>query len=428
MATALGTRLRGLRIAKGLTQQELAGPHYTHAYISTIEAGRRQPSREALAHFAAKLEVDLDELETGRPASLETELSLALHEARIAVSKGRFKGARASFDEIEHRSHGFALIHVEALAEQGKALIAEHQGRIEEAMAFYDQALELLESQPPSSRAVATTGKARCLQSLGDRRYAIHIMESLIDEMERTRTAEPAALVRLHASLVLPYFDLALYAKAAEAADRAIALSVRVTEPATIAMMEVNVARVHLHQGKIDDANRALIRAEGLFDQLELQTEMGKARLARGYVLSRSDDLSAARDEFNAALKTFEATGSVLDQAYTLTELARIYRLQGRQADAIDAAERSISLLKGEADVAALGYAVRELGLAKIQQDAASAEKSLRQAIAYFEQSEERVEAMVTYRHLGDLRIEQGEQTAGCEAYRTGIMELERNL
>ncbi|MGH2817550.1 MAG: helix-turn-helix domain-containing protein, partial [Actinomycetota bacterium] len=32
----LGPRLRRLRVARGLTQQELAAPHYTHAYVSTI--------------------------------------------------------------------------------------------------------------------------------------------------------------------------------------------------------------------------------------------------------------------------------------------------------------------------------------------------------------------------------------------------------
>jgi hypothetical protein len=35
----LGGSLRRHRTAKGLTQQEVAHPYYSHAYISTIEAG-----------------------------------------------------------------------------------------------------------------------------------------------------------------------------------------------------------------------------------------------------------------------------------------------------------------------------------------------------------------------------------------------------
>ena len=54
----IGKRLRRLRLARGLTQRELAEPMYTHAYVSTIEAGRRQPSQRALAHFGASVRVD----------------------------------------------------------------------------------------------------------------------------------------------------------------------------------------------------------------------------------------------------------------------------------------------------------------------------------------------------------------------------------
>ncbi len=75
----IGSRLRRLRVARGLTQKELAAPAYTHAYVSTIESGRRNPSRGALEHFAAKLGVDVDELETGRPADLSARLELVLY-------------------------------------------------------------------------------------------------------------------------------------------------------------------------------------------------------------------------------------------------------------------------------------------------------------------------------------------------------------
>ena len=96
----VGTRLRRLRVAKGLTQRELAAPKYTHAYISTIEAGRRTPSREALDHFAAKLGADVDELLTGRPPDLVPRLEHRLQEARIAISDGRFDEADAAFKSI----------------------------------------------------------------------------------------------------------------------------------------------------------------------------------------------------------------------------------------------------------------------------------------------------------------------------------------
>jgi predicted Zn-dependent protease len=151
------------------------------------------------------------------------------------------------------------LIELEANARDGRPLVAERQGRSEEAVALNDEVLELLESEPPPARAEATAAKARCLTSLGDNRYAVHVLEALVAEMERSGTAEPTALVRLYASLAHPYF-LWLFDKAAEAGDQTTRLGAHVSDPATLAMMEVNVARALLRDGKPDDASRALLR------------------------------------------------------------------------------------------------------------------------------------------------------------------------
>ena len=40
---ALGARIMDLRASRGLTQAELRGDRYTHAYISMTEAGKKQP-------------------------------------------------------------------------------------------------------------------------------------------------------------------------------------------------------------------------------------------------------------------------------------------------------------------------------------------------------------------------------------------------
>jgi transcriptional regulator with XRE-family HTH domain len=50
-----GARLRALREARGLTQAELRGGPYSHAYISMVEAGRNQPPPTMLIYLADKL-------------------------------------------------------------------------------------------------------------------------------------------------------------------------------------------------------------------------------------------------------------------------------------------------------------------------------------------------------------------------------------
>src|ERR687895_617568 len=100
----VGTRLRRLRQARGLTQRQVGEPRYTHAYVSTIEAGRRRPSREALEHFARALNVSIEELETGRPSDLLPKLEMALQEARSTASRGSLDEAEAAYAKVERDS------------------------------------------------------------------------------------------------------------------------------------------------------------------------------------------------------------------------------------------------------------------------------------------------------------------------------------
>lgn len=57
-----GERLRSLRREAGLTQKELAGERFSHAYISSLESGRRSPSPAALLYLSGRLGADLARL------------------------------------------------------------------------------------------------------------------------------------------------------------------------------------------------------------------------------------------------------------------------------------------------------------------------------------------------------------------------------
>lgn len=72
---ALGRRLRDLRTAAGLTQAELAGTKFSHAYVSVLESGRREPSRDALEYFAARLGVPVERLSETKGAAWALQLA-----------------------------------------------------------------------------------------------------------------------------------------------------------------------------------------------------------------------------------------------------------------------------------------------------------------------------------------------------------------
>jgi len=423
----IGARLRHLRLAKGLTQKELAAPTYSPAYVSTIEAGRRAPSRRAFEHFATKLGVDVDELATGRPPDLEARLALQLQEARIALSEGRLDEADRALRNVARRAKRYDLPWLEARAEEARGLWLERSEKPEEALEHFHRAEELSRALGPIASVDAVAGKARIFQSLGDVRYAIHLLESLLDEIEREDLPDPAALARLHASLVDAYLDAGLYKRAAESASELERLAPRLTDPLRVAQMNLHVAHAYLVQGKVDQALRSLQRSEDAYAQLDLRTETAYAQLARGYVLSREGRLGDAREQLEQAVAVFEATADDKDLVRSLNELARVERLQGRLEQASVLLERSIAVI-GDSDLPILAWARRELGLTLFEQDPPEAEKNLRRAIDLFERSGQPVELAVTYRALGDLLKARGEAEASCEAYRTGILAIEPRL
>jgi tetratricopeptide (TPR) repeat protein len=407
-----------------MTQKELADPKYSYAYVSTIEAGRRTPSMEAVEHFAQRLGVSADELLTGRPADLEARLELRLQEAIVAMSGGAMDESSLTFRSVAKEAKRADLPRIHSKAEGAVGLWCERRSQPEEGLAHHQAAEDLLRGEPPIEWVDAVAGQARCLESLGDVRYAIFLLESLLDRLEREHLRDPDALSRLHASLVFAYLDAGLPRKAAESGQELLALAPHLTDPVRVAQMHMNLARLFLEEGRVEDSQRSLRRADEVYRQRDLRTESAGAHLALGYVASREGDLAQARGELMHAIAIFEETSNEPDLIRALNELARVERLEGETGSARKLLERSISLT-GSSDAPILAWAHRELGTTFTSDDDAVAEKHFRTAIDLFERSEQPFEIAITYRALGDLLRARGEVEAASDAYRTGIMSLE---
>ena len=424
----LGRRLRQLRQRAGLTQLELAKPRYTHAYVSTIESGRRNPSPEAIAFFAKRLGVSVEELTTGRPPDLRPGLQARLLEAKKQLFSGDVDGAGSAFAGLEREAARFALHQERALAIEGRARCSERRDDVETAIELFEAAAELHRTVSPVSGVDATCGLARCVQSAGDIRYAIHLLESLKGSLERQGLTDPSAMLRIHASLVAAYFESGLLRQAYESAETALQLVPKVEDLERVANMHLNVSWVLLHQGRPDDAQVSIHRATDLFHQLGLRTELARALLLRGIMFSRQNKTREARADITGALDTFTNAGDRINQVRASNELARLERCVGRIDHAVELLRTSIDLLKDADHPGLEGWALREMAACLIERDPREAEKRLRGAVERYSRTEEAVELAATYRMLGDLLTDQDDQGGAVEAYRAGILALEERL
>lgn len=403
----------------------MAAPHYTAAHVSTIEAGRRSPSRAALVHFARKLGVEPDELVTGRPRDLEVRLQLRVQEARVALSAGRYEDADYLFRQVGRAASRAGFRRVAARAEEGRGLVAERRRMVDDALERFDAARRMLQQEPATVRADAVTGIARCRLALGDVRGAVHVLESYLLDLREHNLEDPVALVRAYTGLVRAYTHARLFDAAADAARQALALGARVDAAEPVAEMHMEVARELLRLGRIDDALDSLKRAEELFRSLQWKLEVDLAHVARGVILVDQGRLDAAREELLAALDALEETSVVANRARALNELARVERLSGRVRDARELLRTAMDVL-GDADPAELAFTHRELALCAVDEDPDEAESHFRSAVELYRRAGQPLLIAVTCRELGDFLRTRGEAERTPEAYREGLVELER--
>ena len=233
--------------------------------------------------------------------------------------------------------------------------------------------------------------------------------------------------MRIQAPLVRVYLELGLQKKAAAAAAEVLRLAPDVSDRSSLAQMYVNVAGIHVQRSELDEADSALRRAEDLFREMELQHEIGTAHLARGLTLGRMGELEQARVQLESARRIFTDTGDDVELANTNCEIARVARLEGNLEEARRLLVSAVDLLRRTEDPHILAWAYRELGVCYEDEDAGPGREAL-------QDGDRTLRAHRGGRGAGDHlssargpppRV-RGDDRAGCEAFRTGIVLVER--
>lgn len=420
----VGSRIRSLRRAAGLTQRDLGAPVASPSLLSLIESGRRHPSQEILEHLAARLGVEVEELLHGTSPRTEVELEMELQTARDHLRLGRLDAAEQGGRVLAQRAESGGYRRVAARCYELLAGIEERRNQVDSALQLYHRAEELWRREPLHLRYEAVAGIARCNAARGSARYGIHVLEKYLHELEEGGVLDPRAAMRANAALVICFSAVGLPGKAAEAADRAQALAPRVSDPEQLACMCMNVARSLFDRGRSADALDALRQAEQAYLSLGWETDAARAQLNRAIVQIEKGELDDARANLTQAVDVFTSTGIVSEAAKALDELGRLERLEGN----LELAERHLRQAQGFLDHGAFAERAlntRELGLCQREAAPERAKSGLRRAIDLFVLAGDTQEVAVTYRLLGDLHRACGEVEEAADAYRSGLEAIE---
>jgi len=417
----VGRRIRKLREQQSLSQSALAGNRLTGAAISQIENGHRHPSADTLRYIASKLGTTESYLLEGRAPDLEIRLRLETEQHRLACHQGKAQDVVNDLDQLISEARRYDLVAEEASAREVRALALRRAGRHEEAMEEYDRVAEVLASAPAEARVGAVTGRARCLYLMNDAGYAAHVLESYRVELRRRPVVDPTAMAHVQTALIGPYFKSGLVEKAREAAEDAGRLLPRVSQPDVVGCSYLNLAGVYLGEQRVDEAIRALGKAEDCFKQLEWTEEIATTYLAQAMAFVEKEEWPEARKRLQRSLAILEEAADSSMRAAVLNQLGKVERQSGKVVKAEKYLTEALGLL-ADGDLNERGLAQRELGLcARERADFGEARKLLLSAVDSYRLSANAQQLGATYIELGDLERDHGDADESSRFYREGL-------
>ncbi|MDG6107473.1 helix-turn-helix transcriptional regulator [Dactylosporangium aurantiacum] len=314
MSDDIGARILALRTGKGLTQRDLAEPNYTAAYVSSVENGHRVPSSDALAHFAARLSVDVTQLTTGRHPGDALCVEIDLLQER---QPSRWYEHRAT-DPSEPPTRRAAAEVV--LGRRSLAAAAP-----DDAAAHFERARRLIPPTLAHLRTPAVAGLALCARQQGDPGYAAYLLTDHRDELHRAGLPDPASMLAVHAVLAVCQHDLGEDATAAAEAALSLAGAAGGVFEAHLAMARALAASSHL-----PEARAALAAASAAALESWLADEIAGAHRIRGRARLAVGDLAGALSDLTAARRR-SAGPAALD---AVVDLAEVHRALGDPATA----------------------------------------------------------------------------------------------
>lgn len=414
--TTIGTRVRELRTAKGLSQQALAGEGLSPGYISLIESGKRAPSRAAAQRLAERLGVPVERLlqEDRPPASDHARLEANF--ARLSLANGNPAEAvrclRAiRFEELDSQTACDAsLVLAEALQETGDL----------------DRAVRVLEVLMERCRreqswlvvASAATALAAMYIESGDVAHSVATARDALAEVEAAGLEGTDDHIRLGSVYVWALVESGDLLFAARRVELLIDVAERLGSMRARGSIYWNAALVAHERGRIADAIRLTDRAVAMLGEQEDSRDLPRLRMHYAWLLLNHPHPRAvdALRQLDRAVANDALVGSMLDLGVVAAFRGRAHLVLGELDEAAEHAAQALVLLGASAHIERVS-ALLLLGDVESRRDVDVAHQSYREAERVLSQVVPSRKIARLWRELGDAWRDLGELARSVDAY-----------
>jgi transcriptional regulator with XRE-family HTH domain len=338
----VGQRIFRLRTERGLTTRELGGPGCSHAHISRIERGQRDPSVKALRYLARRLRVSVEYLETGRDHRAQDTLEMRVANAELEL---RFRSDPGSFEStfraIYRQAAALGATQTALRARIGLGFAAAAAGHHVEAAAQLERVVKQLS---PMTHPDVYITLARSLAAQGAFPEAIELLTAGLKDLRGQRPLNTAAYVRFATQLSYALDDANEPDEAIRVLRDATTRAARNTDPYSQVRLYWGQARV-LAPREPAAALRFIRRAVTLLEATEDTLQLARAQLMSGTLLLAQGNLADAATALGLAERTILESGETQDRAWLRAEQGKLAARTGDPDTAVAYARQALDLL-----------------------------------------------------------------------------------
>jgi tetratricopeptide (TPR) repeat protein len=426
---SLGERVRQLRIARGLTQTDLAGARFSKEYVSQIERGKTRPTAETIEWLSAQLGVDSTFLETGVSSSERERVESVVARAEAAIEASQFEDAVAELDPLSPIFATLAAPELELRGLLAEAWSRMYLGEIRKAMELLDRARGIADEPTFTDvdRANVLYHLACCRFKLNSISTALALYTQALELADRSPL--PADRLRSHIFEWRSrcYQRQRDWAAAQEDAERALELAEALNDRHTMGHVYFQYSLIAERTGNWVLARSYAEKAKAIYEEFRDQANVGKLLNEIGalnFQLGRPEEAIAYLKQ---SFKVLIDVGDDIDAARVINSLAQVHLGTGKIALAEEQSRQALEMLDGRVDhLDEIGNAQLVLGRALMEQNQLDeAEEHFAAAEASFDQLSSASHRARAWMAQGDLAGRRGDDRRAARLYRCAAEALQ---
>jgi tetratricopeptide (TPR) repeat protein len=425
----LGERLRQLRVSAGLTQSELAGDRFSKEYVSQIERGKTQPTRETIKWLASRLGVDASFLASGVSSDERARAEAILSRAEALSERRDYDDAIDAFTDALGSVVATGAVDLQVRVLSGEAWARAHRGEVRPAIDLLEQARGLVEGS-----SFTDLDRAEVLFRLGVARYLISSIATAMALFAESlaladRSALPSDLLRANVLVWRSrcYRRQRDYEAARDDVQRALELAESMGDSRALGEVYFQASLIAERDGHWVLARTYAERAKAQYEALTDRVTVGKLLNNLGgleFLLGKPEEAIA---RLNESLAIALEHGPDTDTATTISSLAQVHLRTGDIEKAEELAREALKILGTREDqLDEIGNARLVLGRSLMEQNRLDeAELALAEADDALSQLSSGSHRAAAWVAQGDLAQRRGDDRRAATLYRAAAETLQ---